>query len=64
MKTLIIYDNTGKVWGATCNQEEVPKLYGMIADINDLSDIGRVDVDDPENPRLIPVKKGNSDALF
>lgn len=49
MKTLIIYDKTGKLWNVTVNQYEVPEgLTAEVVDVPDGSQIQRIDMSGEE----------------
>lgn len=51
MKSLVIYDTTGKIWLIVHGETEVPQgLTCMWVDIEDGAILERIDVTDPENP--------------
>lgn len=54
MKSLIIYDATGKVWQVIHGQDTVPSgLLGIIVTIPDGASVTSVDVSDPARPEPI-----------
>ena len=54
MKTLVIYDLTGKIWLMAHGETEVPPgLVSMFVDIPDGAILTRIDVTDPNNPQPV-----------
>lgn len=54
MKTLVIYDSTGKIWLLAHGETEVPQgLTSMFVDIPDGAILERIDVTDAENPKPV-----------
>lgn len=54
MKTLVIYDSTGKIWLMAHGETEVPQgLTSMFVDIPDGAILEKIDLTDPENPQPV-----------
>ena len=54
MKTLVIYDSTGRIWLQAHGETEVPQgLTSMFVDIPDGAILERIDVTDAENPQPV-----------
>lgn len=54
MKSLVIYDSTGKIWLIAYGEAEVPQgLTCMFVDIPDGAALDRIDVTDPKNPKPV-----------
>lgn len=54
MKALIIYDLTGRIWNIIYGEETVPQgLTCMWVDIPEGAQIQRVDVTNPDDPRVV-----------
>lgn len=62
MKTLIIYDKTGKLWNVTVNQYEVPEgLTAEVVDVPDGSQIQRIDTSG-DVPKIIYASLPDADV--
>lgn len=54
MKTLVIYDTTGRIWSIIYGEESAPQgVPYLFTDIPEGATIERVDVTDPENPKVV-----------
>lgn len=54
MKTLVIYDNTGEIYLMLYGTEKVPQgLKSIFVDIPEGSQLERIDITDPSNPKPV-----------
>ncbi|MGL5434290.1 MAG: hypothetical protein ACRDBO_02665 [Lachnospiraceae bacterium] len=54
MKTLVIYDNTGRIYAMYYGEEATPQGIPCIyVDIPEGAQLERIDVTDPENPQPV-----------
>ena len=54
MKTLVIYDTTGRIWSIIYGEESAPQgVPYLFTDIPEGATIERVDVTDPKNPKVV-----------